>query len=50
VNTIDDVSLLVSKIEADGKGVPVLLRQNLRFHSTFLGLAKILSFRTWSTV
>jgi hypothetical protein len=27
VNTIDDVSLLVSKIEADGKGIPVLLRQ-----------------------
>jgi hypothetical protein len=36
VNTIEDVSLLVSLIEADGKGVPVLFRHYLKFHSTVL--------------
>lgn len=36
VRTIEDVSLLVSEIEADGKGVPVLFRHYLRLHSTVL--------------
>jgi putative hemolysin len=40
VRTIDDVSLLVSQIEADGRGVPVLLRRYLRLHSTFLGFTE----------
>ncbi|RME73447.1 MAG: lysophospholipid acyltransferase family protein, partial [Verrucomicrobia bacterium] len=36
VRTIDDVSLLVSEIEADGKGVPILFRHYLRLHSIVL--------------
>jgi putative hemolysin len=36
VKSIDDVSLFVSEIEADGKGVPVLFRHYLRLHSTVL--------------
>jgi putative hemolysin len=34
--TIEDVSLFVSLIEADGKGVPVLFRHYLKLHSTVL--------------
>jgi putative hemolysin len=33
----DDLSLLVSEIEKDGKGVPVLLRHYLRLNATLLG-------------
>ena len=38
VNDIDDVSLLISEIEKDGKGVPILLKHYLRLN------ARILSF------
>ncbi len=34
--SIEDVSMFVSLIEADGKGVPVLFRHYLRLHSTVL--------------
>ena len=36
VRSIDDVSLLVSEIESDGKGVPLLFRHYLRLHSLVL--------------
>ncbi len=36
VRSIDDVSLLVSEIESDGKGVPLLFRHYLRLHSVVL--------------
>jgi putative hemolysin len=35
--TIADVSTLVAEIEADGKGVPVLLRQYLKLNAKLLG-------------
>lgn len=38
VNDIDDVSVLISEIEKDGKGVPILLKHYLRLN------AQILSF------
>ncbi len=38
---IDDVSTLISEIEHDGKGVPVLIRQYIRMN------AKLLSFGVW---
>jgi putative hemolysin len=38
---IDDVSTLISEIEQDGKGVPVLIRQYIRMN------AKLLSFGVW---
>jgi putative hemolysin len=38
VNDVDDVSLLISEIEKDGKGVPILLKHYLRLN------ARILSF------
>lgn len=36
VRSIDDVSVLVSEIESDGKGVPLLFRHYLRLHSIVL--------------
>lgn len=36
VESIDDVSMFVSEIEADGKGVPLLFRHYLKFHSIVL--------------
>jgi putative hemolysin len=36
LRSIDDVSLLVSEIESDGKGVPMLFRHYLRLHSVVL--------------
>jgi hypothetical protein len=36
VQSIDDVSMFVSEIEADGKGVPLLFRHYLKFHSIVL--------------
>ncbi len=33
---IDDVSLLISEIEQDGKGIPILLRHYLRLNAAFL--------------
>jgi putative hemolysin len=38
---VDDVSLLVTGLEPDGKGVPVLIKHYLRLH------AKLLSFGVW---
>lgn len=38
VSDVDDVSLLISEIEKDGKGIPILLKHYLRLN------AKILSF------
>lgn len=38
VNDVDDVSLLISEIEKDGKGIPILLKHYLRLN------ARILSF------
>lgn len=37
LRNVDDLSVLVSEIEADGKGVPVLLRHYLRLNATLLG-------------
>ena len=36
VRDIDDVSLLISEIEKDGKGIPVLLRHYLKLNATIL--------------
>ncbi len=36
VGSIDDVSALISEIEEDGKGIPVLLKQYLRMNSLLL--------------
>ena len=37
VRTLADVSALISEIESDGKGVPVLLRQYLKLNARLLG-------------
>jgi hypothetical protein len=36
VNDIDDISLLISEIERDGKGIPVLLRQYLKLNGSLI--------------
>ena len=36
LQNVDDVSLLISEIEKDGKGVPVLLRHYLKLNATIL--------------
>lgn len=36
VRDIDDVSLLISEIEKDGKGIPILLRHYLKLNATIL--------------
>lgn len=37
IKDIDDVSFLISEIEEDGKGVPVLIRQYLKINASFVG-------------
>ncbi|MGK0186664.1 MAG: putative hemolysin [Verrucomicrobiales bacterium] len=37
LHSIDDVSALISELEADGKGVPVLFRQYLRMNALLIG-------------
>ena len=37
LQSIDDVSALISELEADGKGVPVLFRQYLRMNALLIG-------------
>jgi hypothetical protein len=36
VNDLDDISLLISEIERDGKGIPVLLRQYLKLNGSLI--------------
>ncbi|MGD2010576.1 MAG: hypothetical protein PVI76_05745, partial [Desulfobacterales bacterium] len=36
VNDVDDISLLISEIERDGKGIPVLLRQYLKLNGSLI--------------
>jgi hypothetical protein len=36
VNDLDDISLLISEIEKDGKGIPVLLRQYLKLNGSLI--------------
>jgi hypothetical protein len=36
VNDLDDISLLISEIEKDGKGIPVLLRQYLKLNGRLI--------------
>ena len=36
VNDLDDISLLISEIERDGKGIPGLLRQYLKLHGSLI--------------
>lgn len=36
VNDLDDISLLISEIERDGKGIPVLLRQYLKLNGNLI--------------
>ena len=36
VNDLDDISLLISEIERDGKGIPVLLRQYLKLNGNLV--------------
>jgi putative hemolysin len=36
VNDIDEISLLISEIERDGKGIPVLLRQYLKLNGSLI--------------
>lgn len=36
INDIDDVSLLISEIEKDGKGIPILLKHYLRLNARIL--------------
>lgn len=44
LRTMEDVSALVSEIEADGKGVPVLLRHYMKLNATLLSFNKDKSF------
>jgi len=44
LRTMEDVSALVSEIEADGKGVPVLLKHYLKLNATLLSFNKDKSF------
>jgi putative hemolysin len=44
LRTVEDVSALVSEIEADGKGVPVMLRHYLKLNATLLSFNKDKSF------
>jgi putative hemolysin len=37
INEIEDISILVSEIEKDGKGVPVLLRNYLKLNAKMIG-------------
>ena len=37
LHSIDDVSALISELESDGKGVPVLFRQYLRMNALLIG-------------
>jgi putative hemolysin len=36
VNDLDDISLLISEIERDGKGIPILLRQYLKLNGRLI--------------
>ena len=37
--TLDDISALISGVEPDGKGVPVLVKHYLKLHGSFVGFA-----------
>ena len=36
LHTIEDISFLVSELEKDGKGVPILIRQYLKLNAKFI--------------
>jgi hypothetical protein len=37
VGDVENISLMISEIEADGKGIPILIKQYLKLAGTFVG-------------